>query len=189
MIEKLFSLRGVDVYVAPFLPEEIASGQIAAQKSAVGRLAGFTLGDGVSLSHRADGSPMADGVGREISVSHCAGMAAMAVGADKRIGVDIETPRATLRRVARKFLSEQELKAWTSDADLLRAWTIKEALYKAAGRQGVDFANEVVLPEKSSSTGAVVMANGAVARFELKSAAYGGGCVTLAVPIDQSTRQ
>ncbi len=185
MMEKILDINGVEVYVAKFLPEEIAAGQIAGQKLAVSRMLREVLGDGAGLSHRADGSPVAVGEWREISVSHCAGMAALAVGGTSRIGVDIEMPRPTLMRVARRFLSERELELWTSMADLLRAWTIKEAMYKAAGERGVDFAREVVLPDKDASPGigSVVRRGKNEAHYELHSALYAGGCLTLALPL------
>lgn len=180
----LFSLYDVDVYVTAFLPEEAGLGQIAGQKLAVRRLVAEALGPEAVLSHRPDGSPVVEGLGREISVSHCAGLAALAVGGRDRIGVDIERPRAALGRVVHKFLSASEMKEWTADGDLLRAWTIKEALYKAAGVAGVDFANEVVLPSKADCAGrGRVMAPGKKeACYEVHSTLYDGACITLAVP-------
>lgn len=188
MIEKLLSLYGVDVYVTHFLPEESESGQIAGQKRAVGRLVAEVFGPDAVLSHRSDGSPVVEGLNREISVSHCAGLAALAVGGRERIGVDIELPRATLRRVVRKFLSDDEMSEWTSDGDLLRAWTIKEALYKAAGVAGVDFANEVVLSSKAdcAGRGEVVVPGKKRACYEVCTTLYEGACLTLAVPATQN---
>ncbi len=43
-------------------------------------------------------------------------------------------------------MSENELAAYTSDALLLRAWTMKEALYKAALTPGLDFRRDITLP-------------------------------------------
>lgn len=185
MIKRLLSLCGVDVYVTAFLPEEAEVGQMAGQKLAVGRLVAEALGPKALLSHRHDGSPIIEGSDREISVSHCAGLAALAVGGCERIGVDIERPRATLRRVARKYLSEAEMTEWLTDEDLLRAWTIKEALYKAAGVAGVDFANEVVLPSKADNpgTGRVITADKSGAcSYEVHTTLYDGACLTLALP-------
>jgi len=184
MINKLFSLYDVDVYVTAFLPEEVGFGQIAGQKLAVGRLVAEVLGPEAVLSHRPDGSPVVEGLDREISVSHCAGMAALAVGGCDRIGVDIELPRATLGRVVHKFLSASEMTEWVADDDLLLAWTIKEALYKAAGVAGVDFANEVVLPSKVDCPwrGNVMAPGKKEACYEVYSTLYDGACISLAVP-------
>ena len=149
MTERL-RLAGMDVYVTRFTAEETALGQTAAQKSAVDRILSEIAGSGYKLCHNDDGSPYIDRFCREITISHCKGIAAVGVGGDSRIGIDIEIPRAQLRRVTRKFLSEEEQRRFTTDDDLLTAWTMKEALYKAVGIAGIDFANGVTLPPDGS---------------------------------------
>ncbi|MDE6190836.1 MAG: 4'-phosphopantetheinyl transferase superfamily protein [Muribaculum sp.] len=149
MIERL-QLAGIDIYVTAFTPDELATPQAEAQKSAVRRLLTAIEGSEAQLCHHDDGSPYIAGFSREISISHCKGYAAIGIGNTARIGIDIETPRATLRRVTRKFLSEEEQKQFTDDEALLTAWTMKEALYKAAGIAGIDFANGIKLPQPGS---------------------------------------
>ncbi len=177
MIKHLI-LAGTDVYVTPFTAEEEEAGQLTAQKMAVRRLLINAFGKDAELRHHADGAPYIEGCGRWISLSHCRGYAALATGGSARIGVDIETPRATLRRVTRKYLSDEEMRFTVTDTDLLRAWTIKEALYKAAGIVGVDFARGVTLPLPGESTGKV-----AHQRFLVESTRAGNACLTVAVPI------
>ncbi len=188
MIERLPDIDEVEVYVTGFLEEEISMGQIKAQRLAVERLVHKVFGDGARVEHRSDGSPVIAGTEREISISHCRGIAVLAVGKSRRIGVDIELPRPTLRRVARKFISPIEYDAWiSSDARLLKAWTIKEALYKAAGQKGIDFATDVILPpdpEPERGTGTVRGLDKKETHYALHSAQYGDGCLTLAIPID-----
>ncbi len=177
MIEKI-RLAGIDVYLTRFTPEESASGQIAAQKSAVTRLLSEIAGAGHSLCHRNDGSPYIEGFNREISISHCKGYAAVGVGGSHRIGVDIETPRATLQRVTRKFLSEQEQTRFKGDDLLLTAWTMKEALYKAIGIPGIDFANGVILPSEGSCHTEI-----GDTTYRLESATIGNARITTATPV------
>ena len=143
MIERL-QLAGIDIYVTAFTHDELATPQAEAQNSAVRRLLTAIEGGEAQLCHRDAG------FSREISISHCKGYAAIGIGNTARIGIDIETPRATLRRVTRKFLSEEEQKQFTDDEALLTAWTMKEALYKAAGIAGIDFANGIKLPQPGS---------------------------------------
>lgn len=178
MIETL-NLAGIEIYLTRFTPEETGRGQIEAQKSAVSRLLTAIAGGKHQLSHHDDGSPYIEGFGREISISHCKGYAAIGIGGSARIGIDIETPRATLRRVTRKFLSEEERQRFTDDDALLTAWTMKEALYKAVGIAGIDFANGVRLPQAGSQLTEIA---GTVYRVE--SAAIDNARLTAAVPTD-----
>lgn len=191
MTERLPDIYGVEVYVTKFLDEEKELGQIKAQGKAVSRLISRVFGDNARIEHRPDGSPVIIGSSREISISHCTGMAALAVGKSQRIGIDIELPRPTLRRVADKFISATEFDRWgADDTMLLKAWTIKEALYKAAGQRGVNFADDVKLPEDPESTQGVGTVTGIDKKdthYALHSAYYGKGCLTLAVPIDGTT--
>jgi acyl carrier protein len=71
------------------------------------------------------------------SLSHAQGIsvAAAAVGARASIGVDLEENRAADPRTGRFFLRDHEL-AWLDvaaarDAEHVRLWTVKEALFKA----------------------------------------------------------
>lgn len=94
------------------------------------------LGAGVRVVHDPDGAPELVGSDMHISISHSRGYAAVALHPSQRIGVDIEEPRPEqLARVAKRFLSAAEAPVWS--ADLLAAWTIKEAVYKAAGTPGL----------------------------------------------------
>ncbi len=128
MIDK-FTIDTAEIYITRFTPEEEAAGQIGAQRLAVARLLLYALGRDTAVMHRDDGSPYIDGIGREVSISHCKGYAVVGLYDGARFGIDIERPRATLQRVTRKFLSADEMKRLRTTEELLRAWTIKEALY------------------------------------------------------------
>lgn len=91
-----------------------------------------------TLSHTESGAPFIENhPGLAISISHSATYAAVAIckATDGPIGIDIEAPREQLRKVAPRFLSETELADMGEDpllTTLQRAWTSKEATYKAA---------------------------------------------------------
>lgn len=100
------------------------------------------FGHGARLCHHPDGAPHIPEApeGWVYSLSHseeeCILAVAQGCGA---IGVDVERERPQLVRVRCKFLSEKELE-WISEGDmhaLLRAWTAKEAIYKAARTPGL----------------------------------------------------
>lgn len=104
-----------------------------AETEATARLAEAVFGPGTEISHDIHGAPFIAGRPENISISHGAGIAVMAVS-HKAVGIDIECLRPSLRRTASKFLSEEELAVYgASDMMLLRAWTAKEALFKAIG--------------------------------------------------------
>ncbi|MDE6121375.1 MAG: 4'-phosphopantetheinyl transferase superfamily protein [Muribaculaceae bacterium] len=117
------------------------------ERSTVAALMKEAFGSEIEILHMPDGAPFAD-VQASISISHCLSMAALAVApAHCRPGVDIETLRPQLQRVASRVFSTTELKHYGKDLrSLTEAWTLKEAAYKAAGIPGLDFRREIILP-------------------------------------------
>lgn len=115
-----------------------------AEREAVKRLIASLLGTGVSVLHHDDGAPYIPG-GPHISITHCRDIAAIAVSSVSPVGIDAEQWRPALRRVAAKFLSSSEIDLFTSDEDLLRAWTVKEAVYKVAGAAAFDFRHNIAI--------------------------------------------
>lgn len=84
-----------------------------------------------ALDHDPHGAPLLPGW--QISITHSRAVAAVAIcraGQSPAFGIDAEEWRPTLVKVAPKYLAPGES---TQNADrLLRLWTIKEAVYKAA---------------------------------------------------------
>ena len=84
-----------------------------------------------------------------MSVSHCRGLAVLAIDCrGGAIGVDAEScgRGVQLSRVKARFLSDGQSAWGTSEALLLRGWTIKEAVYKFAGVVGLPLC-DVPLPD------------------------------------------
>ncbi len=98
---------------------------------------------GAEITHLPDGTPCCDAYRGSLSISHSRHYVAVALCPGRRVGVDIEEPRpGQLRRVASRFMHPDELAIDSSDEALLRAWTIKEAMYKAcpvAGLSGTEY--------------------------------------------------
>lgn len=124
-----------------------------AERLAVSGLVSHALGESVVPGHRPDGSPTISVPGIEISVSHCATCAVIALS-DRHIGIDVETDRSQLVRVAPRVLSPAELKYYSNN--LVGAWTLKEALYKAALTPGLDFRRDIHLPLDGSESATVL---------------------------------
>lgn len=105
------------------------------ERRAVEEMVKEIFGPDAEYSHHDDGAPkiISQSYKGSISVSHGGGMALIAISNADSVGVDVEAPREQLARVAHKFMEHP-----TADIkELLRAWTIKEALYKAARIPGL----------------------------------------------------
>lgn len=127
------------------------------ERRAVDMLLKAALGRSVNLSHRPSGAPYIAGSGLKISISHSRDYACLAVSSGLAPGVDVEQPRMQLQRVAARVLSQSELAIYGKSIDLLlRAWTLKEALYKAALTEGLDFRKDICLPLSLESDTAYV---------------------------------
>jgi len=94
------------------------------------------------------GKPFLNHSDWQISLSHCHQVAAAVIHQRQTVGIDIEQPRPQLRRVAPKFLSQQEIDFTQYDLNSLSlVWSAKEALYKLYGRKKLTFKKELsILP-------------------------------------------
>lgn len=105
---------------------------------------------GVPLSHYDNGAPYLDCSPTHrllvyISVSHCRSGACIALSRlALPFGIDIEDESDKLARVKSKFIADSET-VFIGDDLLLPAWTIKEAVYKAAGIAGLPLRNGIVI--------------------------------------------
>lgn len=116
------------------------------------------LGISEPVSHRESGAPYIAGrPDINVSVSHCRQLACVAVGdiADGPFGVDVEdVSRSQLERVAPRIMTANEVAAARQLPDgFARAWTAKEAVYKAVLTPGADFTRDIRLaPDLASAT-------------------------------------
>ncbi len=141
-------MNAVDIHIKP-----LPSPGREAEKSAVAQMISEIFGPDIRLEHNDDGSPYVDIPDIEISISHCRTCAVLATGRSP-LGVDVETDRAQLARVAPRVLSPAELDVYSQR--LVEAWTLKEALYKAAKTPGLDFRRDIQLPVDGSDTATVL---------------------------------
>lgn len=130
--------------------EEIAAGKTALLREALPQF------PDAEISNLPSGAPVICGADNfaTISVSHSRTTLLLAVSRSGHpIGVDTETADRSrqLRHVAPRFLSQAQ-QCWATDPGLLlRAWTIKEALYKAAAIAGWPL-TEIPLPQLPPQT-------------------------------------
>lgn len=123
------------------------------ERAVVAEMITMLFGSEARLEHTPLGAPYVAG-GPHISVSHSAHYAAVAACDDSPIGIDIEEDRpGQLERVAPRVMTPEELAAY--DGRLLEAWTIKEAAFKAAGKDLADLRLVNILPPGKASVDGV----------------------------------
>lgn len=112
------------------------------------------FGNDVSLAHDEHGAPyIPPRPDIHISLSHSRDICMLAVS-DGPVGIDVENWRAQLNRVAAKFLTPAEMEMLGKLPDeqarerfLLKAWTAKEATFKAAHKPGLVLSEISLTPE------------------------------------------
>ena len=98
------------------------------------------------LSHDLDGIPRLES-GQQLSITHTKNLAGIALGT-KPLGIDIEVFRPKIRRIATRFLHDNErfvLKGDRVIEKLTLIWTAKEALYKAINQKGINFSEQLLV--------------------------------------------
>jgi hypothetical protein len=118
---------------------------------------------------------------RCLSLTHSAGIAvaARADGGQAGVGVDYEGPHDTDPRIAPLFLVGRERDAAAGPDDLLRLWTVKEALFKATpDNLGATFLDYEVA-EPAALIGEAEDRAGR--RLRYVSGGFGGGWLSVAV--------
>ncbi len=176
---------GVRLVVAtdPLAPGELSGGERAAYEALVGtqrrqdwlvgraalkRLMGGADTSGLSFPHP------------RVSLSHSGGVA-VAVGLDEAegepagVGVDFEAWRRPDPRTARFFLHDDE----RLEDELLRLWTVKEALFKATpGNRGAQLL-DYHLDDPAGTVGTATDGRGQLFRYRCSSLAAGPVSVAL----------
>jgi len=83
-----------------------------------------------------------------INYSHADDWVVLACHPNFPVGIDVESPREQLHRIYRRFCSANEIH-WMGEQPstqlLQKAWCAKEALYKAIGKKGTDFRDQLYL--------------------------------------------
>ncbi len=118
------------------------------EREITGRLLEMAASRPANILHRPDGAPYPDWLPFHISISHSRRIAALLWSDSPGYGIDVEENRpGQLERVAPRVMSGDEIRHYSARPDgLLRAWTLKEAAFKAAGMADVADLREILLP-------------------------------------------
>lgn len=113
------------------------------------------LGADTQIAYNAAGAPVITNRAVHISVSHGAGYIAVCIS-DSPCAVDIESPDRNFSRIAPRYISSAEA-ALSDDARLSAVlWCAKEALYKYAGRPGLDFLHDLHITKVDFTSGTLL---------------------------------
>jgi len=99
-----------------------------------------------SLYYNTNGKPFLKEV-HSISISHTRQYAALAIGFNCEVGIDIESHREQIERIAHKFCGSgavQQLKDRPQRIEKLTTiWGVKESIYKILDRRGLSFLKDI----------------------------------------------
>lgn len=100
------------------------------------------------------GKPSADSI--FIGISHTENFAAVVLNKDKQVSIDIEKYSEKAQKIAKKFLSEIEIKEFDISepkfATLL--WSVKETVFKYYAKKNLPFATQInILPAEIKQNG------------------------------------
>ena len=94
------------------------------------------------------GKPHLRAANAELSFTHTTTHVAAVIHPTRPIGIDMERLDDKLRRVAKKFMSEGELRRANNDlARLATYWCAKEALYKLHGTKKLRFREDIPIAD------------------------------------------
>lgn len=154
---------------APIIPTPGESRRDAERRTVATMLSAH-FGHAIDICHDPIGSPYIPDYDGHISISHCRDMAVAALDSHP-VGIDVETWRDQLIRVAPRFLTPRERQwAGTDPERLLRAWTAKEAIYKLLHTPGLPLSHILLHTFADGSWGgATVFYKGAVKDIAISS--------------------
>ena len=119
------------------------------QKEAMDLLIKETMGSGYAMEYDVYGKPWPVNKPGFISLSHSANWVAFCFHPNQPMGIDVETTRPQLSKVAPRILHQLENsileKLQNKQRTLQLFWGGKEALYKAYGKKNLEFSSQLVL--------------------------------------------
>lgn len=136
------------------------------------------------LCHTDIGAPYIKGNNCHISISHSSNQIALAINHNNPIGIDLENWREQLLKVKSRFLSNMETSIYSTPQLMLKAWTMKEALYKIAQSPGISLVNDIMLPLNKESNIANVNTLNGLKQFSINSIeSTENHCLSIAQPL------
>ena len=108
------------------------------------------LGKQIAITYDEYGAPQVDVLDAHISISHSKERVAVLIS-DRVCAVDIEDALRDFRKVATKYLSDNEQAIAEKYGLYAEMWSAKEALYKYYIKGGLDLVKDIVIREYNPS--------------------------------------
>ncbi|MDR0712214.1 MAG: 4'-phosphopantetheinyl transferase superfamily protein [Prevotellaceae bacterium] len=124
---------------------QLGSAKRRRERAATLHLLHSALGVEDALHHLPNGTPYLRAGSHRISISHTRNQVAVALHPCREAGVDIEELSRSVAKVAPRYLSAGEREECATQEQQCLAWCAKETVYKLAGEEGVDFAEQIRL--------------------------------------------
>lgn len=166
----LTKVNGISI-LSDMVIDDAARDRRERERLTVSRLLARFFGYDVNVLHDSHGAPFLPGNDYHISISHSSTRVVVALARRAGFGIDTETLRPQLQRVKDKFLNPEELTRFSSTTMMLRAWSAKEAVYKAAMTPGLALKNIRLVSDNIAS------ANGE--RYRLTTVEEGSDFITV----------
>ena len=105
-----------------------------------------TLGKKPEILYLESGKPLLKNSRKNISISHSSEFV-VALISEKKVGIDVENTQRNIKKIANRFLSEDELKHIQRMNDSQTAtvlyWSAKEAIFKCTDDDGILFDKQI----------------------------------------------
>lgn len=103
------------------------------------------FGENPPVFYQKNGKPFLKS-GQKISFSHTKGYSSMIISDLQEVGIDLELYRPGIKKVARKFMREEESRSLREESEvehLLTYWGAKEVMVKITGNRRLHFREEL----------------------------------------------
>lgn len=127
----------------------------------------------IELSYSERGAPILEAF-RGLSISHNSQYVAVVISKNYRVGIDLESFRPQMLKLAARYLSNQELQGIgreEQEAKFLAYWSAKESLIKIEDDPGLDLRNEIRLSPfpflESGTSQGIVRKDGEIRSYPL----------------------
>lgn len=119
----------------------------------------FLLHEEKIILNRADGKPYLQDGTHHISISHTLNYAALLLHKTLPVGIDIEVRSERIKKVAEKFISDDEyIDPESKTVHQLLHWSSKESLFKIMDEEGIDFKHHLHIHPFNPETKGIITA-------------------------------
>lgn len=106
------------------------------------------LGEKPEISYLKSGKPVLKNSHKNISISHSSEFV-VALVSENNIGIDVENIQRNIKKIANRFLCDNELKHINKKGDSQTAtvlyWSAKEAIFKCTNDDGILFDTQIII--------------------------------------------